>query len=407
MENVTKELLLALSSRKHLMIEQLHSFCQINSGSDNLDGLKLMHQALQDSYYRLADKLETRELEPFNTITMQGDLVQQRCGDVLIISKRPQLQRRILLGGHMDTVFSASDPFQSLRFVNENCINGPGVADMKGGLIVMQQALEVFETSPVAQSLGWDVIINADEELGSPASADLFERISQNYQAALLYEPAMTPTGTLAKNRRGSGKFTLIAHGRASHVGRAFNEGRNAIAYLAEVIIAIHALNGQRPGVTINIGKIAGGSALNVVPEKAIAKLDVRISEKEDELWVLSSIQTILDQLQRDDYKIYLQGGFGRPIKKVCQSTERLFNRIVQAAQQLNLTIDWQDSGGCCDGNNLAKYGLPVIDTLGVRGGAIHSSDEFILLDSLVERAALSTLLLLDLAQGGLEELQA
>ena len=196
-----------------------------------------------------------------------------------------------------------------------------------------------------------------------------------------------------------------MATGKAAHVGRAFDEGRNAICYLAEAVTAIHALNGKRDGVTLNVGKIAGGEALNVVAEKAVAKIDIRITKPEDEFWVREQIGFIIHELKRDQYTLSLHGGFGRPVKRVCPATERLFHRIQMLGNSLGLTIDWQDSGGCCDGNNLARHGLPVIDTLGVRGGNIHSPDEYILLDSLVERAALSALLLQDLACGGLEEL--
>ena len=276
---------------------------------------------------------------------------------------------------------------------------------MKGGLVVMLHALAAFERSPHADTLGWDVLINADEEIGSPASSQFFSEIKSRYQAVLVYEPAMNAKGTLAKNRKGSGKLTVVATGKAAHAGRAFYEGRNAICFLAEAVTAIHALNGLRDGVTINVGIVAGGDALNVVPDKAVAKLDVRITLPEDEYWVRQQLDTIIKQLRRTDDSLTVYGRFDRPVKRVNTSTERLFARIQHLGQSLGLTLDWQDSGGCCDGNNFGAHGLPVIDTLGVRGGDIHSANEFILLDSLVERASLSMLLLNDLAQGGLEEL--
>lgn len=394
-------LLSFLHANQQTMVAQLHEFCEINSSSDNLSGLATMHSALQNAFAPIADLVESRSLPPIPFINMTGETTLQTCGDILFIRKRPHLQNRVLLSGHMDTVYAATHPFQKLTYINENCVNGPGVADMKGGLIVMLHALTAFETSPYAGELGWDVIINADEEIGSPTSGALFANIAANYQAALVYEPAMTTTGTLAKGRRGSGKLTLIAKGKAAHAGRAFNEGRNAICFLAEAISAINALNGKRKGVTINVGKIAGGEALNVVPDNAVAKLDVRISHPDDENWVRLKIDHIISKMQREGYSLTVQGVFGRPVKRVNAALEHLFTQAQRAGQKLGLTIDWQDSGGCCDGNNLAYHGLPVLDTLGVRGGDIHSPNEFILLDSLVERATLSTLLLIDLAQKG------
>ncbi len=388
------------------MVNQLHQFCEINSGTSNLAGLIQMADLLQAAYKPIADTTQKKKLHPVSLIDMSGNTTFQSCGDALFIRKRVHLKRRILLCGHMDTVYTPDNPFQKLTYVNENCINGPGVTDMKGGLIVMLHALSVFEQDESAAKMGWDVLINADEEIGSPASCILFDKLASNYQAALVYEPAMTANGTLARNRKGSGKLTLIATGKAAHAGRDFAEGRNAICYLAEAICAVHSLNGKRDGVTINIGKIAGGEALNVVPDRAVAQLDIRISLPEDEFWVRNELDKIICQLKRQGYSLSVHGTFGRPVKRVCSGTERLFHRIQHLGQTLGLSIDWKDSGGCCDGNNLAQHGLPVLDTLGVRGGNIHSADEYILLDSLSERTALSALLLLDLARGGLEDLK-
>ena len=376
MEKSLLELLSFLRANQGTMVAQLHQFCEINSGTDNLVGLKLMCDRLQNAYVPIADAIASSDLEPVPMIDMSGNTVLQTCGNLLFIRKRPDLKRRVLLSGHMDTVYSSHHSFQTLNYINDNCINGPGVADMKGGLIVMLHALSAFEASPYAESLGWDVLIN-------------------------VYEPAMTVEGTLAKNRRGSGKLTLIATGKAAHVGRAFDEGRNAICFLAEAIALIHALNGKKDGVTINVGLIAGGDALNVVPDKAVAKLDIRINQPEDEFWVRNEIERIISKIMQKDYSLTVHGHFGRPVKRVDAGTQQLFSRVQHIGESLGLNIDWQDSGGCCDGNNLAQYGLPVLDTLGVRGGNIHSEKEFILLDSLVERAALSALLLVELAREG------
>lgn len=405
MEQGHKDALNYLKLRQDLMVEQLLQWVAINSGTDNQTGLSNMLDELYRAFSPLADEIQVISFPPIPTINLDGEEEKQQCGDALFIRKRPHLSRRFLLSGHMDTVYSPSHPFQTYQYLNDNMINGPGVADMKGGLVVILNALSAFEESPLAKELGWDVFINADEEIGSPASSEFLEKIAKNYQAALVYEPAMDETGTFAKNRSGSGKLTLIAHGKAAHAGRSFNEGRNAICYLSEAILAIHGLNGERPGVTINVGQIAGGQALNMVPDKAVAKLDIRIAKEEDERFVLDAIHSIINSLKREGFSLSISGHFGRPVKTVHRNTEKLFNRIKLLGEKYHLKIDWKNSGGCCDGNNLAKHGLAVLDTLGVRGGNIHSNDEFILLDSLQERAFLSLLIFLDLAQGGLEDI--
>jgi glutamate carboxypeptidase len=399
------DLLKFIEDNQFSMFAQLHQFCEINSGTYNAAGLNMMHQTLKSNYIPLADSIESIRFPPISSVAMDGTKEYHQCGDALLIKKRPHLKNRILLCGHLDTVYSQHSEFHTLRYLNDNHLIGPGVADMKGGLIIMLHALRAFEKTPFASQIGWDVFINADEEIGSAASKVFYEKISNVYQCALVYEPAMDEYGTLAKNRKGSGKFTLIAHGKAAHAGRAFNKGRNAICYLAEILLEINALNNQKEGLTINIGKISGGDALNVVPELAIAKLDIRINNADDQDWVQEQFQAITHRNKKAGYKLELEGGFGRPVKRIDTKTTNLFKRIQHIGEELGRKIAWKDSGGCSDGNNLAHFGIPVIDTLGARGGDIHSHNEYILLDSLVERTSLSALLLIDLAQGGLNQL--
>ena len=402
MDAQIKEVIKRVATKESMMIDQLTTWSAINSGSTHLKGLLKMKETLALAFTPLADSIESHTLPPFQTLNLSGDTIQQSTGDLLFIRKRPKLNRRILLSGHMDTVFDQHHPFQHLKHVDKNTLNGPGVSDMKGGLIVMLHALHAFELLPESEHMGWDIIINADEEIGSPASTLFFQDINPHYEAAFVYEPAMDANGTLAKNRKGSGKLTLVATGKAAHAGRDFNKGRNAIAYLAEVIVAIHALNDKRPGVTLNIGQIAGGEALNVVPDTAVIKIDVRITEPSDEAWVRDQINLIINQFKRADYTLNVDGHFARPVKRVDKKTTALFERAQMVGKFLNLDLQWKDSGGCCDGNNFARLGLPVLDTLGVRGGNIHSQNEFVLLDSLVERANLTALLMRNLTQKGL-----
>ena len=389
------------------MVKLLHQLCNINSGSENLIGLDKMANELKSLYADLADEIQVIDGSSAQGVNLQGVPYPLICGKHLFIKKRPELKRRILLSGHMDTVYSVDHPFQSLRSLDDNTINGPGVADMKGGLLIMLHALKAFEQLPISKSIGWDVLINSDEEIGSPTSASFMDDIADQYKAALIYEPATTPEGDLTRNRKGSGKLTLVATGRAAHAGRSFYEGRNAICYMANIVTAIHELNGKRDGVTINVGKISGGEALNIVAQTCVIKLDIRISHPSDEQWVRRQLDDIASNVHHQDYTLDIHGSFARPVKQVDIKTERLFARIQSIAKKMGLTINWQDSGGCCDGNNFAAHGIPVIDTLGVRGGHIHSSKEYILLDSLSERTLLSTLLLQELANGGLEELYA
>jgi glutamate carboxypeptidase len=404
---IIKDLKHEVEQHVSIITDQLIKMCHINSGSENLDGLKQMSKELTTLFQPIADEIQIIKSEPVEQMDMHGNLLKISCGDTLYIRKRPDCPRRILLTGHMDTVFSKDSTFQEVKTIDDNRWNGPGVADMKGGLLVILHALSQFEKFESADSIGWDVMINADEEIGSIASSRFMDEIARHYQASLIYEPAMNDRGSLAKNRKGSGKLTIVAKGRTAHAGRDFYNGRNAIVHLAEILADIHQLNFPANGVTINIGKILGGDALNQVPDKAVAKLDIRIAQQDDEAWVRQKIDDIIQKHAKEDYQVTVHGQFARPVKRVNHATENLFNRIVAIGKQIGVSIDWMDSGGCCDGNNIASHGVPVIDTLGVRGGAIHSPNEYILLDSFIERITLSTLLLDDLARGSLEDIQS
>lgn len=405
MDASTKTLIKDLKEQEEAMLSMLFSFCEIQSGSFYHDGIRRMHEKLKETFHPLGENIESLPSPLVELFNLKGESHSVLFGQSLFIQKRPELKRRILLAGHMDTVYPKESLFQELTWLDEKRLKGPGVTDMKGGLVVMFHALQQFEKDPISKTIGWDVLINTDEEIGSLSSRERFKTLAPRYQAALLFEPALDSEGTLVRRRKGSAKITMIARGRAAHSGRAFHEGRNAICYLSEAILKIDALNGKREGITFNIGIIEGGEAGNVVPETACAILDIRIMNSRDEDWVLTALQDIQKELQRPDYSLEYHGGFNRPVKEVSKGTEALFLRIQKVGLKLGVPIAWKDSGGACDGNNLESYGLPVIDTLGVRGGHIHSQNEFIWIESLVERAALTALLLQDLAHGGLEEL--
>ena len=397
----------SIYQQQPLMVTQLQEYCNVNSGTNNLDGLRLMSRALEKDFGSIADTIVSKKLPSYPNINMLGATVMQHSGAALLITKRPELSRRILLCGHMDTVYDISNIFQACTTLNSKRLNGPGVADMKGGLIVMLYALQAFEKSSAAPSLGWDVLINSDEEFGSQASHELLMQLAQNVSAALIYEPSMDDSGTLVRNRKGSAKLTIIATGKSAHAGRDFNSGRNAICYLAEILIQINKLNQERLDVSINIGLIHGGEAINIVPETAVAKLDVRINSAADESWIWQQLERITQQYKHQDYKLTIHGNFGRPAYQPNIASHKLFKQAQDAGNKLGLDLHWKDSGGCSDGNNLARTNLPILDTLGVRGGNLHSHQEYILIDSLPERTALSFLLLQNLALGGLEQLSA
>lgn len=384
------------------MIEQLLAWSAINSGSRNGAGLARMAAVLQERLAPLKAAVRLQEAAPVETIDAQGAVVNLLHGPIVHAVLRPLAPIQLLLVGHMDTVFGADHPFQTPAWRNTQTLIGPGVADMKGGLTVMIAALEALEASPWRERMGVHIVINSDEEIGSLGSADFLAQCARRAHAGLVFEPAM-PDGTLAGARKGMGTYTAVVRGRTAHAGRNPQEGRNALLALADFLVQVAAVPQRYPGVTINPGRVEGGGPTNVVPDLAIGRFEARVACHQEREGVQAAIERLAQDIAaKHDVMITMHGGFTRPPKPLDAFQLGLFDLVRACAQDLDVALSWVPTGGCCDGNNLAATGLPVVDTLGVRGGGLHSPEEYMFVDSLVERAQLTALLLMRLAQGAL-----
>jgi len=379
------------------MLDQVLAWVAVNSGSRNLGGLERMAELLADAFSALPGVLRLENPAPVESVDAAGKTAQIKHGRHLHLSVRPTAPVQLLLTGHMDTVFALDHPFQESRWLEDGVLNGPGAADMKGGISVMLAALKAVEKSKAAERVGYEVVINSDEEVGSLASAPLLARAARGKRAALTYEPAALPDGTLAGARPGSGNFAIVVHGRSAHAGRNPEDGRNALLAAADLALRLDAL--RRDGLTVNPSRIEGGSPSNVVPDLAILRVNLRPRTPEIEAETKREIDTLVAALAAErDVKIELRGEFGRPPKPMTAEMEALFELVRKAGADLGQEIGWKPSGGVCDGNNIAACGVPVVDTMGVRGGKIHSMEEFLITGSLAERASLSALTILRLA---------
>jgi glutamate carboxypeptidase len=385
---------------KDRMLAQVQIWAGINSGTGNLKGLGVTAGLLADAFASLHGAVELVEPDPVERVLPDGSIIEVEHGRHLVATVRPDAPIQLLLTGHMDTVFATDHPFQDQTWLDDGTLNGPGVADMKGGISVMLAALSAAETAPDFQKVGYQVMINSDEETGSASSARLIERLAKGKLAALTYEPSALPDGTLAGARAGSGNFSIIITGKSAHAGRNPQDGRNALLAAADLALRLKALT--RDGLSVNPAKIDGGSPNNVVPDHAVLRVNLRPHSPELEEHARNEIKALIAIIQREhDVSIHLHGAFNRPPKPLTPQAEKLFGLVKQCGADLGLSIGWKSTGGVCDGNNIAACGVPVVDTMGVRGGAIHSSDEFLIPESLVERAQLSALTLLRIAQKG------
>ena len=256
------------------MLDQVLAWSAVNSGSRNLPGLERMAAILADAFSTLPGKLELLDPARVESVDSAGKLLGVDHGQNLRVTVRPDAPVQLLFTGHMDTVFAVDHAFQQMRWLEDGILNGPGVADMKGGLAVMLAALDAIEGSQVAPGIGYEIIVNSDEEVGSLGSAPLLVEAARGKRAALTYEPSALPDGTLAGARPGSGNFSIVVSGRSAHAGRNPQDGRNALLAAADLALRLDRL--KRDGLSVNPARIEGGSPSNVVPDSAVLRVNMR-----------------------------------------------------------------------------------------------------------------------------------
>lgn len=392
-------LLERLDGEGESLVARAESWSTINSGSFELPGLAAMRVTLLDTVTELPAAPEVVDLAPSQRVRPDGEVIDVQHGASIRVRVRPEAPIQVALTGHYDTVFPAAHPFQA-PWREGGKLRGPGVADMKGGIAVMLAALKAFEALPGDKRVGYEVLLSPDEEIGSMGSAPLLAVLGARAHLGMTYEPAMAD-GALVDQRKGSANFHLAVKGRAAHVGRAFGDGRSAVIAAAAAALALNTLNGQRDGVTFNVGAIDGGGAVNVVPERAVLRFNIRVPDAEAAVWAEAEVRRVAREVgARDGIEAHLHGGFTRLPKPLNGQQRTMVSWTHQAGAALGLDLQFRPSGGVCEGNNLAAAGCPNIDTLGPCGGGLHSDEEFAVISSFAERAKLSFLLLAGVERG-------
>ena len=383
------------------IVRRAIDWCAINSGSRNLAGLEEMAAPLVAAMEEIGP-VQRLPLADTQEVAADGTIRSVSTSDALRLSVRPDAPIQIVLTGHYDTVYPAETRFREVVTQEDGALHGPGIADMKGGISVMLAALAAFEGHPLSQRLGFTALLSPDEETGSLASAPLLADLGAAGHVGMTYEPALAD-GTLVSGRKGSGNFHVRVTGRAAHAGRDFASGRNAILAAARIAQALGALNGQREGVTVNVARIDGGAPLNMVPDIAVLRFNARLPDADAEAWLMRGIEEALAEGRGDGITADLHGGITRKPKPFVPAQQTLFEAVREAGALIGQSLKWGPSGGVCEGNNLFAQGLPGIDTLGVRGGDIHSEREYAWGESFAERAQLSALVLAKLAEGSID----
>jgi glutamate carboxypeptidase len=296
--------------------------------------------------------------------------------------------RRVLLLAHLDTVFERGTAAKRPFTIEGDRARGPGVSDCKSGVVTILGALgNLTRAGKVGGAIG--CLFNTDEEIGSPGSRRIIEEFVRGSQAVLVVEPADGETITVA--RKGIGRFRLETFGRTAHSGSGFTEGRNAIWELAHKVVEIGKLTALEQGITLNVGTIRGGTRANVIPDYAVAEVDLRFK-------VAGSEQSILDRLRQITAVSHiagvtarLNGGITRPSMECAPGNMHLFQLLRETGKALGMELTTYESGGGSDANFVAAVGTPVVDGVGPMGGGLHTETEYLEIPSLARRIALLT----------------
>ena len=309
-------------------------------------------------------------------------------GDCCLATLHGNGRARILLVGHLDTVYPDGTVTARPMQIKGRRILGPGVADMKSGLLAGLYAVRALRHLGFNEFDRIDFFVNTEEEIDSPASKHLYRPVARQADAALVLEAARA-NGDIVSARKGGGVYQLTVHGRQAHAGVEPEKGANAIVELAGLVQELTALNGMHSGTTVNVGVINGGTGSNVVPDLARAEVDVRFGTSAAGEALDQAIRRAGSLTRVPGIRVEITGGIEKDPMEKTAAVAYLVELAQGIAAQLGFAFDDVQTGGTSDGNFMAKLGLPVLDGLGPIGGDDHSPSEYLDADSIVPRTAL------------------
>ncbi len=371
------EIIHALDKRAGEMLAFLERLVNIDSGTYVKKGVDQIADIIDPKFRELGFEVER--------------LSQTDFGDHLLATKGGSTAKRLLFVGHMDTVFPEGEAKRRPFRMEGDKAYGPGVIDMKGGIVVLLNSLQaLMEAAPdLYRSLDLAVLLNSDEEIGSPTSSPYIVQEAKAADTVCVFEPAR-PRGQVVIKRKGVGKYCLTVHGKAAHAGAQPELGISAIEELARAILDLHALNDFEDGLTVNVGVIRGGMRSNIIAEQAYAEIDVRAVDQAQ----IDRAQRELNRIchpRREGIRMELTGGITFPPMLKTQRSLELLRLLQEAGGEVGVDIDEIFTGGGSDGNYGSHY-APTIDGLGPQGTGAHGLDETLIVPTLVERSKVSAL---------------
>ena len=374
-----------VDARLPAFLQELETMVNIDCGSYTPNGVNRIADLVADALRDAGASVERIAHRPAGDAAQLGDLVIGR----FVGEGAP-----ILLIGHMDTVFDAGTAAERPFRIEGDRAFGPGVTDMKAGLIAGLHAIAGLHEAGARPAITF--VANPDEEIGSPFSTPVIRELAPGHRAALVLECARA-NGDIVSARKGIADYHLTLTGRAAHAGVEPEKGRSAILEAAHQVLALHALNGRWPTVTVNAGVIHGGTRPNVVAERCELQVDLRAATTEAFDAAAAEVARIAAEPTVADVRADLRRIASHPPMEKTDASARLVDAAVRLAAELGFPLRDAATGGASDANTTAALGIPTIDGLGPVGGDDHSVDEWLDVGSIVPRTTLLAALISDI----------
>ncbi|OPJ57036.1 M20 family metallopeptidase [Alkalithermobacter paradoxus] len=376
-----EEILKILEKEYHNYLDMLKSLVNVDSGSSNILGVNKVLEIIQNKFKQLGGNYEIQIIP------------QKKCGNHIVINRKGSIFGKILLLGHMDTVFQDGTVQKRPFKIEGDKAFGPGIIDMKAGITSIYFALKVIDILYKDDVKTIQMIFNSDEEISSIYSRELIENLSKDCDCVLVLE-AGRHNGDVVTSRKGTGKYKIRIKGKASHAGGNLKKGANSIIELCHKLIQISNLTDYETGTTVNVGLIKGGSASNTVPAYSDSVIDVRICTLEEAQKIDENIRKIANEIYIKGTSTIVEGGIKRPPMERKEENVKLYEIAKRIGEELGMSIGQASTGGGSDANFTSALGIPTLDGLGPTGGGVHTEDEYINLNSIVPRTALLTKLI-------------
>jgi glutamate carboxypeptidase len=374
------EVLDYFTARRDETITMIREIVEIESPSYDVERSRLVALWIENEARKLSLDVEIERVPA------------EKFGDHIIIRAFPNREGKFLMLGHTDTVHPVGTKILNPTRIEDGKFFGCGIFDMKSGIVLMLESLRFFAETGTEPSRSLTILLSCDEEVGSFTGRAIVEREAASANASFVFEPSAA--GRVKTGRKGTGMFTIKAHGVPAHAGLEPEKGASSILEISRQIEKLHTLNNVAAGTTVNVCTIRGGTTTNVIPEHAECTVDVRFSSMDE----ASRIERAMQDLKSFDDRVSLEisGGVNRPPMERTAAVGELFEKVRSIGASFDYEVGETQVGGASDGNFIAALGVPLLDGLGIAGDGAHRLDEHILIDDIAKRATLITSLLMN-----------